>query len=158
MKLRDVLIVAALLTALIASLPAGASATKSGRDGKREVIKQIGQIDGDSETKITLRVVIDGPSADVERFKARSILIQCDSGPSRIDFTALEPITIGPKGGFGVRLDSGDDGILRINGVVSDDDQSLTGSLKTNHFESNGQTCRSPKQTFSTSAISATRF
>jgi hypothetical protein len=153
MKTRYVLAAGALLIALIASLPTAASATKNGQ--RPRIVKNVGQIDGDDATRVTLRVVIDGPNAEVERFKAKNVLVQCDDGPSRIEaFTALKPITVGPKGGFGVKLDDvATGGVLRINGVVGEGGESTTGSLKTNKFPSGDQTCQSPKQTFTTNAI-----
>lgn len=153
MKTRYLLAAGALLIGLIASLPSVATATKNGGD-KPRVVRNVGEIDGDSETRVTLRVVIDGPNAEVERFKARNILVQCDNGPSRIEaFIALKPITVGPKGGFGVKLEDANGGVLRINGVVGEGGESTTGSLKTNKFPSGDQMCQSPKQTFTTSAI-----
>lgn len=152
MRIRHLLAAGALLIAMIASLPTTASATKNGP--KHRVVKNRGKIDGDSKTRVTLRVVIDGPNAEVERFKARNVLVQCDDGPSRIDaFTALKPIIVGPRGGFGVRLQDSGGGVLRVNGVVGKGGGSTTGSIKTNKFPSGDQTCKSPKQTFTTAAI-----
>ena len=156
METRYLLAAGALLIALVAALPTIATATKNGGHGQKpRVVKNAGEIDGDDATRVTLRVVIDGASsAEVERFKARNVLVQCDDGPSRIDaFTALKPITVGPKGGFGVKLTDSDGGVLRVNGVVGEGGESTTGSIKTNKFPSGDQMCKSPKQTFTTAVV-----
>ncbi len=151
MKTWHLIAAAAALIVLTATVPMVASATN--REHGHRVIKQVGEIDGDEQTRVTLRVVIDGPSVEVERFKARDVLVRCDDGPSRIDaFTALKPIAVGTDGAFGVRLRDAEGGVLKVHGAVGARGRSTTGAIKTNRFPAGGQTCKSPKQTFTTSA------
>lgn len=117
-------------------------------------IQQTGQIVGDKTTSVKLRVkVVGGEVRKVAGFKAKNVLTRCDSGPSRISFTALTPIAVKNDNTFRVRLTNDDGAVLRISGKVKDRGRKTVGKLKTNSFEaSSGETCKTPKQKFKTSA------
>ena len=118
-----------------------------------DTIRHEGQIVGDDATEVKLRVEYDNGRAEkVGGFKAKNVVVRCDDGPSRINFTALTPVNVNSDNAFKVRLSDGDGGILRIAGKVKNDGKATVGNLKTNDFQSNGQTCRAPKQKFKTSA------
>jgi hypothetical protein len=117
-------------------------------------IKQEGQIVKDDATSVKLRIKTNssGKATKVAGFKAKNVRTNCDDGPTRISFTALQPVDI-DNGKFKVRLSDDNGGILRLSGKVSGDAKSVTGKLKTNNFEgSGGQTCKTPKQKFKTEA------
>lgn len=116
-------------------------------------IQQRGQIVGDDATSVKLRVEVDnGQAVKVGGFKANSVMVHCDDGPSRIDFKALTPVSVDSGNAFKVRLSDGNGGILRISGKVKDEGRATVGNLKTNDFDSGNTTCHAPKQKFKTSA------
>ena len=116
-------------------------------------IQQQGQIVNDDATSVKLRVKVSGGTPKkVGGFKAKNVMVRCDDGPSRIDFTALTPVNVKGDNGFGVRLSDGHGGILRITGEVKAHGRATVGSLKTNDFKSGKTTCKAPKQKFKTSA------
>jgi hypothetical protein len=131
-------------TALLA-LPATASA---------ETIKQKGQIVGDDETRVSLKVEVNGLGpVEVADFKAKNVFTRCDKKPSRLDFTALDPIQVKSDDTFKARLTDNDGGFLRIAGKVKNGGAATVGSLKTNEIKSeDGSICKTPKQKFKTSA------
>ena len=116
-------------------------------------IQQQGQIVHDDATSVKLRVKVNGKTpVKVGGFKAKNVMVRCDDGPSRINFTALTPVKVDGDNGFKVRLSDGNGGILRINGKVKNGGKATVGSLKTNTFDSGKTTCKAPKQRFTTSA------
>ena len=116
-------------------------------------IQQVGQIVHDDATSVKLRVKVNGNTpVKVAGFKAKNVMVRCEDGPSRINFTALTPVNVDSDNGFKVRLSDGNGGILRINGKVKNDGKATVGSLKTNNFDSGKTTCKAPKQRFKTSA------
>lgn len=131
--------------AAVLALPATASA---------ETVKHKGEIVGDSETRVSLKVEVNGLGpVSVEDFKARNVFSRCDGDPSRLDFTALSPISIKSDGTFKERLRDDNDGVLRIQGKIKDNGDAVVGTLKTNEIQSDdGKICRTPKQKFKTSA------
>lgn len=132
-------------TAAVLALPASASA---------ETVKQKGEIVDDSETRVSLKVEVNGLGpVSVEDFKARNVFSRCDGEPSRLDFTALSPIPVKGDGTFKDRLRDDNDGVLRIEGKIKDGGKAAVGTLKTNEIQSDdGKICRTPKQTFKTAA------
>jgi len=129
----------------VLALPASASA---------ETIKQKGEIVGDSETRVSLKVEVTGLGpVEVADFKAKNVFTRCDKEPSRLDFTALDPIQVKSDDTFKARLTDNDGGFLRIAGKVKKGGAAVVGSLKTNEIQSeNGSICKTPKQKFKTSA------
>lgn len=137
--------IACLVTAAaVLVVPATASA---------KTIRQEGQIVGDAETKITLRVKTKGKDpVSVASFKAKNVFTRCEGEPSRIDFTVLDAVEVEANNSFKSRLVDGEGGVLRIRGKVKDNGKATVGSLKTNNFtSSNDATCKTPKQRFKTS-------
>jgi hypothetical protein len=116
-------------------------------------IQQQGQIVHDDATSVKLRVKVHGSTpVKVAGFKAKNVMVRCEDGPSRINFTALTPVDVDGDNGFKVRLSDGHGGILRINGKVKNGGKATVGSLKTNDFHSGKTTCKAPKQRFKTAA------
>lgn len=140
--MKRIAIVIALSAALVAPSVAGAA-----------TIKQEGRIVGDKATKVKLRVQTKGGKPDkVAGFTAKNVRVRCENGPSRITFSALQPIKV-EESKFKVKLSDGEGGVLRIQGKVKDRGRQTRGSLKSNEFEAeNGKMCRAPKQRFRTAA------
>ncbi len=117
-------------------------------------IKQEGQIVKDDVTSVKLRVKVSGGTpVKVGGFKAKNVLVHCNKGPRRINFTALTPVKVNSDRGFKVRLSDGKGGTLRITGKVKAHGHATVGSLKTNEFKAGPKTtCKAPKQKFKTSA------
>ena len=127
------------------ALPASAAA---------DTIKQNGEIVGDSETRVSLKVEYNGLGPiSVNDFKAKNVFTRCDKKPSRLDFTALDPIDIKSDDTFKARLTDNEGGFLRIQGKVKNGGAAVVGNLKTNEIKSeDGSLCKTPKQKFKTSA------
>ena len=138
----------------IATLCAAAAMLAVPATASAETIKQTGEIVGDSETRVTLKVEVTslGP-VSVTDFKAKNVFTRCDKKPSRLDFKALSPIdVVSEDGTFKTRLTNNEGGFLRIAGKVKNNGQATVGSLKTNEIESGDSICKTPKQKFKTSA------
>jgi opacity protein-like surface antigen len=136
---------AALAMAALAA-PASASADN---------IRQKGGIVGDDKAKISLKVETrdDGSPKAIVDYAAENIATRCEGKSSRIDFTVLDPVPVKDDGGFKVRLRNGEGGVLRISGKVEKGNERVVGNLKSNEFEtSTGDTCKTPKQRWNTSA------
>jgi hypothetical protein len=119
-----------------------------------ETIKHKGEIVGDSETRVSLKVEYNslGPIS-VDDFKAKNVFTRCDKKPSRLDFTALDPIDVKSDNSFKARLTDNEGGFLRIQGKVKNGGETVVGNLKTNEIRSeDGSLCKTPKQKFKTFA------
>ncbi len=115
-------------------------------------VKQTGFIVGDKAATVKLRVKVDdGRATKVGGFKAQNVLAGCKKKDIRIQLIALEPVPVNRDGDFKVRLSDGEGGILRISGQVLDDGEATKGTVKTNDFDQDGDTCRVAKQKFRTS-------
>ena len=78
---------------------------------------------------------------------------RCDKKPSRLDFTALDPIDVKSDNSFKARLTDNEGGFLRIQGKVKKGGSVVVGNLKTNEIKSeDGSLCKTPKQKFKTFA------
>ena len=141
----------------IAILCASAAVLVAPSSALAKNIKHEGQIVGDKATSVKLRVKVNGGKAKkVGGFKAKNVMVRCDKGPARINFTALTPVNVNSSNVFKVRLSDGDGGILRISGKVKKNGKATVGNLKTNNFKSETdsgkkQSCKAPKQKFKTS-------
>lgn len=132
------------LCALLA-IPALAAADK---------IRQSGQIVGDPDSKITLRVTKKGGEIrKISGFKANGVLIRCQSGNSEFNFTITGSIQVNDKGSFRARLPNvnNPDEKLRVSGNVEKKGKEVSGNIKTNQLtQGNGERCDVPKQRFHT--------
>jgi hypothetical protein len=139
-------IICAALCALLA-IPAIAMAAK---------IRHSGQIVGDPDSKITLRVTKKGSEIKkVSGFKANGVLIRCQSGNGEFNFTITGSIPVNDKNTFKARLpnDENPDEKLRITGKVKKGGKVVVGNIKTNQLPSNGENCDVPKQRFNTEKV-----
>jgi hypothetical protein len=134
------------LCALLA-IPAIAAAGK---------IRHSGQIVGDPDSKITLRVTKKGGEIKkISGFKANGVLIRCQSGNGEFDFTISGSIPVNDKNGFKARLPNVEnpDEKLRVTGKVKKGGKVVVGNIKTNELTQNGERCDVPKQRFNTKKV-----
>jgi hypothetical protein len=126
-----------------AALPATAATKKIGHRG---------QIVGDEETKVTLKLTKrDGKIRKLNRFRARDVFARCDGRNARASFVALDPTKVTPKGNFKERLKNPNGEVLRIKGSVKQRGKRVVGFISTNDFDGGSAgTCRVPKQKFKT--------
>lgn len=136
-KVAVICIVVALL-----ALPAIAAAKK---------IRQSGQIVGDDETRVTLRVTKkQGEIRKVAKFRAEKVFTTCNKGDFRVNVTALDAAKVGDDNRFRERLRTPDDAVLRIAGKVKNGGRKVVGNLKSSEFKSGGMKCDIPRQRFKT--------
>ena len=136
-------IICGALCALLA-IPAVAAAGK---------IRQSGNIVGDQDSRITLRVTKKhGEIKKVSGFKANGVLIRCESGNGEFNFTITGSIPVNDKNTFKARLPnvSNPDEKLRVTGKVQNGGKKVVGNIKTNQLTQNGEDCDVPKQRFNT--------
>ena len=137
-------IICAALCALLA-IPAVAVAAK---------IRHSGNIVGDQDSRITLRVTKKGGEIKkVSGFKAEGVLIRCESGKGDFDFTITGSIPVNDSNSFRARLPNvnNPDEKLRVSGKVLKRGKVVVGNIKTNELtQGNGERCDVPKQRFNT--------
>jgi hypothetical protein len=140
-------IICAALCALLA-IPAVAMAAK---------IRHSGNIVGDQDSKITLRVTKKGGEIKkISGFEAKGVLIRCQSGNSEFNFTITGSIPVNDKNGFKARLPNVNDPDekLRVTGKVQKGGKVVVGNIKTNELtQQNGERCDVPKQRFKTEKV-----
>jgi hypothetical protein len=140
-------IICAALCALLA-IPAIATAGK---------IRHSGNIVGDQDSKITLRVTKKGGEIKkISGFEAKGVLIRCESGNSEFNFTITGSIRVNDKNGFKARLPNvnNPDEKLRVTGKVQKGGKVVVGNIKTNELtQQNGERCDVPKQRFNTKKV-----
>lgn len=137
-------IICAALCALLAIPAVAAAAT----------IRHSGNIVGDQDSKITLRVTKKGGEIKkVSGFKAEGVLIRCESGNGDFDFTITGSIPVNDSNSFRARLPNvnNPDEKLRVSGKVLKGGKVVVGNIKTNELtQGNGERCDVPKQRFNT--------
>ncbi len=136
----------AVLAAAVASLAFAATALAGSK-----TIAQTGQITGDKATSVKLRIKVkNGEAIKVSGFEAKEVFTRCDGEVVRFTYTALDPLPV-IDDEFKIKLVGGGGAVMKVQGKVKNHGKATTGSLKTNNFDNNGATCKTPKQRFKTS-------
>ncbi len=134
------------LAIAVASLAFAATALAGSK-----TIAQSGQMVGDKATSVKLRIKVkDGEPIKVSGFEAKDVFTRCKGDVVRFTYTALDPLpVINDK--FKIKLVGSGGAVMKVAGKVKDNGRSTSGSLKTNNFNNDGVTCKTPKQRFKTS-------
>lgn len=138
---------AIVLTAVVFALVATVSVANAAK------YKQTGQVVGDRNAKVQLRVKTNrkDKAIEVAGFKAKGVLTKCGKEIVRYQYNALSPIPV-LKNEFKIVLSGSGGAKLTISGKIKRKGKATKGSLKSNRFAGdNGTICKTPKQRFKTS-------
>lgn len=119
-------------------------------------IRHRGNIVGDQDSLITLRVVKEGGEVKkVKGFEAEGVRINCKSGKGEFEFTITGRIRVNDNNTFRARLPNVEnpDEKLRVTGKVLKRGKVVVGNIKTNELTQDGERCDVPKQRFNTEKV-----
>lgn len=121
-----------------------------------KMLKHEGQITKRDGSVVKLKVERKGGEiVGVKNFKAKRVLLRCESGPKNFEFEVTGTIPVDDDNRFKERLSGNDnpEEKLRISGKVRKNGRVVVGNIKTNEIKRNGEDCRVPKQRFRTTKV-----
>lgn len=116
-------------------------------------VQHSGQIVGDRESRITMRVTFEeGEVGRVGGFRASGIDVACPDGPRQFAFRITGSIRVSRNGSFRTKIPNrrAPDDKLRLTGKVVDGGKRVVGNVKAPEFSVGGSRCEVPKQRFVT--------